>query len=103
MIGRYGQQEFLDDGQQVVLKSNIPVSKMLEQEFLHCIPCGAKNENGTDVVFYKVFRGSHTYDSKEMSILIEGTVTEAKELGIETLSPAELERMTRMWGEKYEG
>lgn len=102
MIGSYGQQEFLDDGQQVVLKSNIPVSKMLEQEFLHCVPCGAKNENGTDVVFYKVFRGSHTYDSKEMSILIEGTVTEAKELGIETLSPAELERMTRMWGEKYE-
>ena len=102
MIGRYGQQEFLDDGQQVVLKSNIPVSKMLEQEFLHCIPWGAKNENGTEVIFYKVFRGSHTLDTREMSILIEGTVSEAKDLGIETLPPAELERLTRLWGEKNE-
>lgn len=102
MIGRYGQQEFLDDGQQVILKTNIGVNKMLEQEFLHCWPCGCKTENGSEVVFYKVFRGSHTYDSKEMSILIDGAVSEAKDLGIETLPPAELERLNRLWGEKYE-
>jgi hypothetical protein len=42
-------------------------------------------------------RGSHTYDSREMSRLIDGTVSEAKELGIETLSPAELERMKQQW------
>lgn len=99
LIGRYGQQEFLEDGNQVVLKSNIPVSKMLEQEFLHCAPCGCKEENGTEVVFYKVFRGSHTYDTKEMSILIDGTVQEAKDLGIETIPPAELERMVSKWHE----
>lgn len=97
LIGRYGQQEFLEEGSPVVLKTNIGVDKMLEQEFLHCVPCGCKTENGTEVVFYKVFRGSHTYDSKEMSVLIDGTVQEAKDLGIETLPLGELERMVNMW------
>lgn len=97
LIGRYGQQEFLDDGQMVVLKSNIPVDKMLENETLHCFPCGCKEENGAEVVFYKVFRGSHTYDTKEMSVLIDGTVQEAKDLGIETIPPIELQRMVSKW------
>ncbi len=100
LIGRYGQQEFLDDGQMVVLKSNIPIEKMLENETLHCMPCGCKQENGTEVVFYKVFRGSHTYDTKEMSILIDGTVQEAKDLGIETIPPRQLEEMLKRWKTK---
>lgn len=97
LIGRYGQQEFLDDGKPIVIKSNVSVEKMLEQEFLHTVPCGTKTENGIEVVFYKVFRGSHTYDTKEMSILIDGTVQEAKDMGIETIPPAELERMVSRW------
>jgi hypothetical protein len=97
LIGRYGQQELLEDGTPVVLKTNLGVDCMLEQEFLHCHPCGCKQENGIEVVFYKVFRGSHTYDTKEMSILIDGTVQEAKEQGIETIPPAELERMVGAW------
>ena len=97
LIGRYGQQEFLEDGKPIVIKSNVGVEKMLEQEFLHTVPCGTKTENGIEVVFYKVFRGSHTYDTKEMSILIDGTVQEAKDLGIETIPPEELERMVSKW------
>lgn len=100
LIGRYGQQDFLDEGQPVILKTNISVEKMMEQEFLHCQPCGVKVENGSEVIFYKVFRGSHTYDSKEMSVLIDGTVQEAKELGIEVIPPAELERMMKAWKPK---
>lgn len=97
LIGRYGQQDFLDDGKPIIIKSNVSVEKMMEQEFLHTMPCGTKVENGMEVVFYKVFRGSHTLDSKEFSILLEGTVQEAKDLGIETIPPAELERMVSKW------
>ena len=100
LIGRYGQQDFLEYGSPVILKTNISVDKMLEQEFLHTAPCGAKEENGTLVVFYKVFRPSHTYDSKEFSILINGTIEEAKALGIETIPPAELHRMMSKWKPK---
>ena len=97
MIGHYGQQDFMEDGSPIILKTNIQPDKMAEQEYLHCLPCRVSVENDIEVIFYKVFRGSHTYDSKEMSILIEGTVNEAKELGIETIPPDELERMIGRW------
>lgn len=47
---------------------------------------------------YKIYRGSHTYDTKEMSVLIDGTVADAKELGIDTITPAELQEMKERWG-----
>ena len=56
-----------------------------------------RQEDGSEVLFYKVYRGSHTLDSKEMSILIDGTVQEAKELGIEVLPPRDLERLVKAW------
>ena len=42
--------------------------------------------------------GSSTYDSKEMATLIDGVVSECKELGIETLPEAELSIMKEEWG-----
>lgn len=101
LIGRYGQMEFID-GQPVMIKTQIPVSDMLEQENLHCLACGGKTEdNGLQTYFYKVYRGSHTYDSKEMSVLIDGTVSEAKDLGIPTETPDEIERMKALWSVKH--
>lgn len=48
---------------------------------------------------YIVIRGSHTYDSKEMSNLINGAVQEAQNLDIETMTPAEIEEMCKAIGE----
>lgn len=45
----------------------------------------------------RAYYGSSTYDTKEMSRLIDNVVYEAKGLGIETLSPDELERMKQAW------
>ena len=56
----------------------------------------SQRKTGTDGMVYrawKLLKPSHTYDSKEMSVLIDGIVSEAKDLGIETLPPSELERM----------
>lgn len=98
LIGRYGQPELLENGTPAVLKSNIPVSLMLEQETLHCMPCGGKKENGVDLTFYRVYRGTHTYNTEEMSILIDGTVEEAKEIGIDTMPTDKLAHMKAAWG-----
>lgn len=98
LIGRYGQPELLENGAPAVLKSNIPISFMLEQETLHCMPCGGKEENGVELTFYRVYRGSHTYDTKEMSVLIDGTVQEAKDIGVETMPPDEIAHMKEVWG-----
>lgn len=41
---------------------------------------------------------SHLMNTQEMSELIDGTVSEAKELGIEVRTPDEIERMKALWG-----
>ena len=101
LICKYGQPELLPDGSPMIYKTNAPVEYMIELESIHTIPVKFSEENGKEVVFYKIYRGSHTYDSKEMSVLIEGTVADAKEQGIETLTPRELATMYQKWGEKY--
>lgn len=44
------------------------------------------------------YYGSSVYDQREMSVLVDEIVLEAKELGIETLTPAELAGLKEEWG-----
>lgn len=46
-----------------------------------------------EFTYVKVHMGSSDMDTKQMSILIDGVVSEAKELGIETMTPDELNRL----------
>lgn len=95
LLGRYGQRELTDKGQFIIsVRSDID---MLEREDLHCVPVGYGKVNDTEFTHWAVVRGSHTYDNFEMSALIDGTVEEAKALGIPTETPAEIERMKALW------
>lgn len=94
LICKYGQPQLLPDGSIMVYKTNAPEEFMWEQESIHAIPVKYEEK----ATFYKIYRGSHTYDTKEMSVLIDGTVADAKELGIETMTPAELAEMKARWG-----
>ena len=100
LIGDYGQIEYIEDIP-VVIKSNLPVETMMEQEYLHTKCVRVSEENGHDVYFYRVYRGSHTYNTKEMSLLINGTIEECKAQGIETATPDELLRMAALWEVKH--
>ena len=53
--------------------------------------------NGKECDWYKVYKGSSEYDTKEMSILIEGIVYEAKQLDIETLEEYKLDKLIEEW------
>jgi len=44
------------------------------------------------------YYGSSVYDTREMSILIDEIVSQAKELNIETLPPDEVESLKALWG-----
>lgn len=57
----------------------------------------AKTPGYTIVISYY---GSSTYNTKEMSRLIDNVVMTAKQCGVETLTPDEIERMKAAWGEK---
>lgn len=99
MIAAYGQPEYID-GQQAIIKSNVPQEKMQEIEYLHTALVKISEENGTECYFYRIYRGTHTYNNIEMQKLIEGVVQECKDAGIETATPAEIAKMIDVWGLK---
>jgi len=95
LLGKYGQREMVDDGPLII--SILENVDMYEREDIHCIPVGHGVVNGRDFTHWSIVRPSHEYDTKEMAALIDGTIEDAKELGIETITPAELERMKAAW------
>ena len=99
MIASYGQPEYIDETQ-VIIKSNLPAEKMLEQEYLHVACVKIEVEKGKEVYFYRVYRGSHTYNSWEMAKLIQGVVQECQQVGIETATPDEIAHMQMLWENK---
>lgn len=94
LIADYGVMD--EDIKNIILDDEIPYLRL---DTIHLKPTTATKvlDNGRLYRVYIVMRGSHTYDSKEMSRLIDGTVHEAKELGIETMTPDELMRMKEQW------
>lgn len=91
LITSYGQLEYIGDVP-AVIKTNIEPERMREIETLHCLPIAVKEvEEGA--YWYRLYRGTHTYNSREMAMLIDGTIEECKEQGIETMTPNELERL----------
>lgn len=87
MLKRYGQSDF------VSVLSEIDVACY----FKYYEVAGQSKLNGKDFTHYKVFKGSSEYDTKEMSILIDGVISECKELGIETMTPNELKKLKESW------
>ena len=53
--------------------------------------------NGKVVDFYKVYKGSSDYDTKEMSILIDGIVSDCREMNIETLDDIRINELIENW------
>lgn len=96
LIREYGQYEYLDGVIPTLAVDDRFAEEMMNRSDIHLKPEGRIG----DRVRMAVMRGSHTYDTREMSILIDGAISEAKELGIETLPPAELERMLKEWQRK---
>ena len=72
------------------------VDKMKEL-YRTSVDLGEIKVNGVSGHQLQVYFGSSTFDSEEMAIFINGIVQECKDLKIETIPPAELERMVNMW------
>lgn len=94
LIADYGQPDY--EVGHMILKDSVDWRRL---EWVHLAPTPRTQilDNGELYRVCRVMRGSHTYDTAEMARLIDGTVYEAKELGIETLPPDELEAMKRAW------
>ena len=102
LIADYGQIMYLEDGVPLIYKTNAPPEYVYNLEEPHLLLVKTTEENGKEVYFYRMYRGSHTYTTLEMSKLISGTVDECKQQGIETMTPNEIERMLSAWQPKSE-
>ena len=49
--------------------------------------------SGVNFKIYKVYEGSSQMDKNEFRVLLDGVIQEAQQLGIPTLTPAEIERL----------
>ena len=67
--------------------------QVLEAETYHLRPTSGiiETKDGKRCRWYVVLRGSSTFNTEEMSALLDKLIEECNQPGIETLSPAELE------------
>lgn len=87
MLQHYGQSEVIS------IKADINISGY----FKYYKEIGTGTVQGKLFKHYRIYKGSSEYDTQEMAILIDGIVEEAKNLDIETMTPAELERLKGAW------
>lgn len=88
MLKRYGQREVIS------VQAHIPISEYIK----YCDVAGEGEVNGKPFKHYFVYKGSSEYDKREMSIFIDGIVSEAKALNIQTDTPEQIAKMKAMWG-----
>lgn len=89
-LRRYGQR-MTNDSDNVVFCLMDSRKNYDDEEGIHLAPTGHTEERGGVVYeWYSIVRGTHTYNSREMAILIDGVVQDAKELGIETMTPDDI-------------
>lgn len=70
----------------------------LKQKEIHLCPTDKTEvRNGVVYRWFFLLKPSHLFDTKEMSALIDYMVQDAKELGVETVSVNEIERLKSLW------
>lgn len=89
MLKRYGQSEM------VSVLANVPFGKFVK----YYEEVGESELKGKLFKHYRVYQGSSEFTQEEMSIFIDGIVSEAKDLGIRTETPEEIARMKDLWVE----
>lgn len=110
MLRKYGELEEIDGRlvYVVVPDDEKGIQRAEEAETYHIKPTSETKEGNDGTVFrtYKMLRGSSTYNTKEMSTLIGGLVEDCREQGIETMTPAEIDDLMRLfdthWRKKHE-
>jgi hypothetical protein len=95
MLTRYGQRE----KQLISIIAEEEALKMIYRAVdNHCCEVGESELNGKTFKHLAILIGSSQYDSKQMGILIDGIVSECKDLDIEVITPNQLAELKSSWG-----
>ena len=85
MLKAYGQSEIVS-----MLSTISPIGYFKYYEEI-----GTGIVNGKEFTHYKIYKGSSEYNSKEMSIFIDGIVQDCNSVGIQTMSDEEIKELIR--------
>lgn len=105
LLRRYGVLDTIDGETLTVFIPDTPEAEeqALNDELRHMRPTShtKTGKDGRSRRAYRLMKGSSKYDTKEFSTLLDGAISEAKEMGIETLPPEEVERMEAEYAKHY--
>lgn len=94
MLKRYGQYTYI-----CVKPKMVEAVKMQWRE---CEVVGNVNINGQEAVQMLVYFGSSTYNTQEFSVLLDGVVSEMKEMGLPLPMPGDMKKALEQWERMHE-
>lgn len=92
MLKRYGKYTY------ICVKPN--VVEAMKAQWRECEEIGTIDINGKEAVQMLCYFGSSTYDSKEFSVLLDGVISEMREMGLRTPTSGDMKRALEQWGAK---
>jgi hypothetical protein len=95
MLKRYGQRE--PELLSVIAEAGEMVYRATKN---HCCEVGESELNNKTFKHFAILKGSSGYNSVEMARLIEGIISECKDLNIETITENERLKMLSEWGNR---
>lgn len=92
MLKRYGKYTY------ICVKPNMVESVRLQWRETEVV--GNVDINGSEAVQLLCYFGSSLYNTKEFSVLLDGVISEMKEMGLETPLPEDMKRALEEWERK---
>ncbi len=101
LVLEYGTVDRDENGK--VIGAKLPAYANVTKYWPYAKHYETQYEGGREYHCYLFYKPTHELDSAEMARLIDGTVREAEQLGIETLTPAKLRIIKESWRPKDAG
>lgn len=105
LLRRYGATDTIDGEELICFVPDTEKAEetALEADTYHIKPTSATKtfRDGSVRRMYKILKGSHNYDTKEMGILINGLVDECNHVGIPTATPEEVREMMERYAKHH--
>lgn len=92
MLKRYGKFTY------ICVKPNMVDA--MKMQWRECETVGEIDINGTKAIQMLCYFGSSTYDTKEFSILLDGVISEMKEMGLPVPTSKEMQMALEQWERK---
>lgn len=89
MLKDYGQYTY------ICVKPN--AVEGVKKQWRECEEIGEININGQKAVQMLCYFGSSSYNTKEFSILLDGVISEMQNIGLESPTDREIERVLNQW------